>query len=510
MTERHTSRSQEKNSPEMRRLAVIYCRVSSGRQLKEGDGLNSQETRCREFARNSGYEVAAVFHEEGVSGGLVNRPAMKEMLAFLRKNRKYGPYLVIIDDINRLARKVLTHIELSAAITTAGGKLVSPNMEFGEDSDSKFREHLMASVSEHQRAKNTEQSRNRMRARLMNGYWVFQAPVGYRYQAVAGRGKMLVRDEPIASIVQEALEGYAAGRFETPTEVQRFFLEITPSFPRKMHLQGVLDILNRPIYAGYVEKPDWGIERRKGNHEPLISYEVYDRIQLRLKRNAKAPARKDLHRDFPLRGFVTCAACGKPLTGSWSTGRSAKYAYYACHNKQCPEHRKSIPKKPMEDAFETLLLRLKPANETLDTAEDMLRTEWQKRQSMATEQHKTVKAEIKELDRKIQQLMERIGSTDKEEIVVLYEDQISKLNERKILLVEKSTNIGKPTTDFDETLRTVRRFLSNPSVLWHSNQIENQRIVLRLAFDTKLAYSRNEGFRTAEITTPFKLLEDHI
>jgi hypothetical protein len=38
--------------------------------------------------------------------------------------------------------------------------------------------------------------------------------------------------------------------------------------------------------------------------------------------------------DFPLRGFVRCEACGRPLTGSWSKGRNGRYAYYHCQ-RQC-------------------------------------------------------------------------------------------------------------------------------------------------------------------------------
>ncbi len=40
-----------------RRKAVIYCRVSSPKQVKEGHGLQSQETRCREYAKHKGYKV---------------------------------------------------------------------------------------------------------------------------------------------------------------------------------------------------------------------------------------------------------------------------------------------------------------------------------------------------------------------------------------------------------------------------------------------------------------------
>ena len=58
-----------------------------------------------------------------------------------------------------------------------------------------------------------------------------------------------------------------------------------------------------------------------------------------------ASVSEHLHRDFPLRGFVTCAACGKPLTASWCRGRTALYGYYFCRNKMCIEYSKSIPKK---------------------------------------------------------------------------------------------------------------------------------------------------------------------
>jgi hypothetical protein len=40
------------------------------------------------------------------------------------------------------------------------------------------------------------------------------------------------------------------------------------------------------------------------------------------------------HPDFPLRGFVRCERCGRPLMGSWSKGRNGHYAYYHCQ-RQC-------------------------------------------------------------------------------------------------------------------------------------------------------------------------------
>lgn len=105
-----------------------------------------------------------------MTGSLATRPGMQAILAYLRKHSKKGKQriVVIIDDISRLARGIEAHLKLRTAIVSAGGILKSPTIEFGEDSDSILVENLLASVSQHQRQKNGEQTINRMRARTMN------------------------------------------------------------------------------------------------------------------------------------------------------------------------------------------------------------------------------------------------------------------------------------------------------------------------------------------------------
>ena len=64
---------------------------------------------------------------------------------------------------------------------------------------------------------------------------------------------------------------------------------------------------------------------RKGRHEGLVSFETHEKIQKRLKESALAPARKDIAFDFPLRGFVACGDCEKPLRSCWSKGEYKRY-----------------------------------------------------------------------------------------------------------------------------------------------------------------------------------------
>ena len=172
-------------------------------------GLESQQARCEEFAERNGYQVVRTFRDD-VSGSSTKRPGMNAMLSYLRLHKK-TPHFVIIDVIWRLARGLEAHMELRGAIFQAGATLVSPSIAFGEDSDSKLIENLLASVSQHQRQKNSEQVVNRMRGRIMNGYWVFPEPIGYRYEKVSGHGKLLVPHEPVASVLKEAFKGLNLG-----------------------------------------------------------------------------------------------------------------------------------------------------------------------------------------------------------------------------------------------------------------------------------------------------------
>ncbi len=401
------------------------------------------------------------------------------------------------------------HPKPRSSIAKAGGILESPSIEFGEDPDSILVENLLASVSQHQRQKNGEQTKNRMRARVMNGYWVFQAPTGYKYQNVPGRGKMLKRDEPVASVVQEALEGYAMGRFEMQADVMRF-LQTHPIFPKDgtgiVRNHRVFQLLNQCAYAGYIEAPKWGLAMRPAQHDALISFQMYQRIQERLHNTGRAPRRKNLNEDFPLRGFVTCADCGGPLSACWSTGSHYRYPYYLCQKRGCDSYGKSIRREKLEGEFEKLLRNVRPTENLFRVARAMFKDLWDRRLAKADAQSQALSAQLVKIEREVSRFLERILDANVPSVISAYEDRVQKLEEEKFAIKERMANYGRPASSFEDTLRTALDFLSNPWNLWASDRLEDRRTVLKLTFARRLEYDRGEGFRTADLSFPFKVL----
>ncbi|HEY9020965.1 MAG TPA: recombinase family protein, partial [Paracoccaceae bacterium] len=215
------------NSPQQ---CVIYVRVSSRKQVGEGAGLSSQEKSCRRYAAEKGYEVIEVFSDV-ISGTMGERAGTKALVQYLRKHRSKN-LRVIVDDVDRFARDVSVYGDLYKKLRAVDARLESPNFTLSEDAHSSFEIKLRVLLGELEVGKNKERSRQRVIARLSSGYWTFSAPVGYQYEnRRSPEGKVLVRHEPVASILAEALEGFATGRFQSQSEVKRF-LDSKPDFPK--------------------------------------------------------------------------------------------------------------------------------------------------------------------------------------------------------------------------------------------------------------------------------------
>lgn len=456
-----------------------------------------------DHADSKGYDVEAVFPDDITGAGdFMKRPGMVNLLRYLDA-QKGKNYVVIFDDLKRFARDTEFHIKLRREFDKRDATIECLNFKFEDSPEGRFIETVLAAQGELERKQNGRQTTQKMQARMAAGYWCFHAPVGYRYVRDKTHGKLLVRDEPKASIVAEAFEGYASGRFASQAEIKRFF-EAQPDFPKSrkgnVTQQRVTEILTNPIYAGYISKENWGLNRIEGKHAPLISHSTFQKVQIRRSGAAKAPTRKDINDDFPLRSFISCGSCNEPLTTCWSKGRSKKYPYYLCDTKGCPDYRKSVRRDQIEGDFEGLLHTMQPAANLFSLAFHIFRDLWEERMTRADEDRKAMERQISQFDQKSEQLVDRLIDADSPTLIAAYESRLKDMEDQKRFLSDQLAKIASVQPDFKEIYRTAFDFLANPWKLWASERLEDKRAVLKLVFADRLSYDRKEGYRTAKTT----------
>ena len=171
--------------------ALIYARVSDIKQATIGDGLTSQETRCREHAERNGYDVVMVFPDTISGGGdFVKRPGMVSLLAFMDEHPD-EEFVVIFDDLKRFARDRDFHFKLRAAFRDRNAKLECLNYRFDDTPEGEFMETIFAAQGQLERKQNARQTSQKTEARMKNGYWVHDCPLGYvcRRNRYGARGR---------------------------------------------------------------------------------------------------------------------------------------------------------------------------------------------------------------------------------------------------------------------------------------------------------------------------------
>ncbi len=493
----------------MKQSALIYCRVSSDRQKAEGHGLESQEQRCRARAASVGYKVEKVFHDS-ISGGAdyKERPAVVDLLNYV-DDHPYTEYVVILDDLSRLARDVIQHVKIRKAFDKRGVELDCLNFSFEDSPEGELVEMIMAAQNQYHRTSNRRQVIQKQKARLEAGYWSFNAKdiPGYKRGDHPVHGWILVKNEPEASLIKEVFEGYANGRFVEQTDVLNFLRANNFKEGKPIYLSLVKRLLTRVLYAGCIEFPDWNVTRRKGHHEAIISLETFEKVQQKLEGKASVRTRKDTTLDFPLRGFAKCEHCNELLTASWSTGKTKKHPYYRCKNQKCIVGNKSIRKDEIEGRFDDLMKELVPTPEVLKLTKALFKKRWDKK---VQEFEGCIAGDVKrsdEIKERVELLSVRASKAASEVVAQKYEEQIESLLNEDLLVNEKIRSQTVTDKDFGTALDEVFGFIKSPYSYWVLDDIDSKRLALRLVFTEQIAYSSENGFGTPELSLPLRVFE---
>jgi site-specific DNA recombinase len=333
----------------MNTKAVIYARVSSKEQEEGGYSLDAQLDLLRTYASENNIQVT---HEyiEVESAKQAGRHEFKEMLRFIKSEIKSGKKnpckMILVEKTDRLYRNIPDYATIDDLKINLN--FVKENIIYNENSHSsqKFMHGIKVLMAKNFIDNLSEETRKGMMKKAEQGIYPTKAPYGYDN---VKKGKISVIEPNIeqSKIVMTLFKTYSTGNYSIKSIAAKLndmgfrYSKSTPKFPKS----SVARWLSNPIYYGSF------IFHKKlipGIHKPIISKELFDRVQnvLDEKRNGAKTTRKHKWR---YQGLVRCGYSGYLL----SAEEKKKHIYYHCSKcKENCEHREYIKQPTLDSYFE--------------------------------------------------------------------------------------------------------------------------------------------------------------
>ncbi len=399
-------RSPESHPSQPLREAVLYARVSSKDQEREGFSIPAQKALLQNYAAE--HELAIV--EEFVdveTARRAGRTSFSKMLAYLKKRQTCQ--IILVEKTDRLYRNLKDWVTLDGMALEI--HLVKEGSVLSEDSRSseKFIHGIKVLMAKNYIDNLSEETRKGMLEKARQGIWPSRAPLGYR-NVQRDDGKRVIEVDPtVAPHVQRLFEWYATGEYSLQALTTRArksgmgFRKSGKPLPRStLHT-----ILQNPLYAGEF---DWDGVRYEGIHEPLVSQELFHRVQDQLEGRATC-CRSPQKRDFAFSGLVHCGLCAEEGETRLLIGSLIKKQYHYYHCERCKKLKrvKYAPEKRIDAEVVRSLRSLRLDEEVMAWLVAALRG------SMADEKRENAEA-IARLQAEYERLQRRIDAA--------YEDRL--------------------------------------------------------------------------------------
>lgn len=342
--------------------ALIYMRVSTGRQADEGWSLDAQEKYCRKYAEQNNYTVVDVYREEGKSGTNTDRPALKDLLARCQSDKTIKA--VLVQETDRLARNTGDHIAIKAILKKANVKLISVAQPMLDDSpEGNMIDTIIASVNQFQSDINSRKTKKGMQERFNSGWWPALAKLGYLNQEVNG-DKIIVSDPARWHLIKEGLKMYLTGDY-SGTEISDSLYEndCLSRNGKKICDSEMVMIIKDPFYAGIMK---WNGQEKKGRHEPMISIDEHQQILAIMDAHNYHACRRRIH-NFLLRGFVFCGICGQRYTAEkHRIGKNPNYYHCGAEARKHSNKNQNIETAELERQVEEKFKAIEFSQEFID------------------------------------------------------------------------------------------------------------------------------------------------
>ncbi|NCS31956.1 recombinase family protein [bacterium] len=332
----------------------IYARKSSESEDRQIQSIDDQVDRLKQLVIDLNLDIKKVYIEAKSAKKPNNRPVFDEMIQRIENGEADG---ILCWQINRLSRNPVDSGTISWLLQRGILKSIQTidRQYLPEDNVLLFNvESGMANQFILDLSKNTKRG---LISRLEKGWHNGLAPMGYLNDEV---NKTITKDPERFNLVRKMWDLMLTGSYTPPKILDIATKEWgfrTKKYKRKggveMSKSGIYRIFTNLFYADINLHTASGVQYQ-GKHEPMISLEEYDRVQIILGREGKPRPKK--HK-FAFTGAIRCDECGCLYTAEnhtkliKKTGKIKTFTHYHCTRKkkgvQCSQ-RKNIPRDNLE------------------------------------------------------------------------------------------------------------------------------------------------------------------
>ena len=323
----------------------IYVRVSTEIQSSEGFSIQGQVNQIKEYCNFNNFKVIDVYADRGISGKSMNRPELQRML----QDAKNGHIdCVMVYKTNRLARNTSDLLKIVEDLHKQNVEFfsLSERMEVNTSSG-KLMLQILASFAEFERNNIVDNIFMGQTIRAQEGYYQGNLPLAY--DKVPYNKHELMINQHEANIVKYIFESYAKGHGYRKIANALNHKGYVTKKGNPFSISAVTYILSNPFYIGkiqFAKYKDWNDKRRKGlndkpviaegKHTPIISQDLWDKVQARKKQVSKKPQVHGKGTNL-LTGIIACPQCSASMSASITVntlkdGTKKRIRYYSCSN----------------------------------------------------------------------------------------------------------------------------------------------------------------------------------
>ena len=302
----------------------LYARKSTEDDDKQIMSIEAQLFELREFARKENLEILTEF-QESKSAKKPGREKFGEMMSRIESMDGVG---ILAWHPDRLARNSIDGGRIIYAVDTT--KIVSlrfPTFWFEPTPQGLFMLQVAFGQSKYY-SDNLKQNVERgIRQKLRRGEWLTKAPFGYVNNV---KTRNIEPDKLKSRLVVRAFKEFATGK-HCYESISQFLADhgVVTRNGTPLSKCAVSAMLCNRAYLGFVKHHG---EWYDGTFAPILSPDLFEAVQKRLRERAK-PRKSKKHHDFPFTGLFRCGECGGMITAQWAKGHGGLYRYYRCTKK---------------------------------------------------------------------------------------------------------------------------------------------------------------------------------